>query len=111
MVETAVRTAELLDKHGISAAVINARFIKPLDKELLSDLCAGIKRIVTIEEGVLEGGFGSSVLEFAGKERFQGVKVARFGLPDKFIEHGSRSELFSKYNLTPAAICDVIIKG
>ncbi len=110
MVETAMDAAGLLDKNGVNTAVINARFIKPLDEELLSGICAGIKRIVTIEEGVLEGGFGSSVLEFVEKERFQGVRVTRFGLPDKFIEHGSRVGLFSKYNLTPAAICDVIIK-
>jgi len=110
MVEMAMDAAELLAKKGVNAAVINARFIKPLDAELLSGICNDIKRIVTLEEGVLEGGFGSGVLEFVEKGRFQGVKVTRFGLPDKFIEHGSRSELFSKYNLTPTAVCDEIIR-
>ena len=78
-------------------------------EELLSDLCMNTKRIVTIEDGVLEGGFGSAVLEFIEKTSIKGVKVRRIGLPDKFIEHGRRDELFSKYNLTPEAICDVII--
>lgn len=110
MVEMALKTALLLSRKKIDSAVINARFIKPLDEELLSDLCMNTRRIVTIEDGVLEGGFGSGVLEFIEKTSIKGVKVRRIGLPDKFIEHGKRDELFSKYNLTPEAICDVIIK-
>ncbi|MFA6321068.1 MAG: 1-deoxy-D-xylulose-5-phosphate synthase [Candidatus Omnitrophota bacterium] len=110
MVETALEIAELLEKKKIAATVVNARFIKPIDEELLSDLSAGVKKIVTIEEGVLDGGFGSSVLEFIEKSSIKGVKVRRIGLPARFIEHGKRKELFSKYNLTPDAICDVIIK-
>ena len=109
MVEMALKIAVLLSKKSIDSGVINARFIKPLDEELLSDLCINTKKIVTLEDGVLEGGFGSSVLEFIEKASMKGVKVRRIGLPDKFIEHGKRDELFSKYNLTPEAICDVII--
>ena len=108
-VETAVEAAELLSKKRIEATVVDARFIKPLDEELLSDICGGIKKVVTIEEGVLEGGFGSSVLEFIERTSMKGVTVRRVGLPPKFIEHGKREELFSKYNLTPTGICDVII--
>ncbi|MDD5427937.1 MAG: 1-deoxy-D-xylulose-5-phosphate synthase [Candidatus Omnitrophica bacterium] len=110
MVETAVETAELLAKKKIQATVVNARSIKPLDEEVLEKLSGDIKKIVTIEEGILEGGFGSSVLEFIEKSSIKGVKVRRIGLPARFIEHGRRQELFSKYNLTPDAICDVIIK-
>lgn len=110
MVDTAIEVALLLEKRNISAAIINARFIKPLDEETLTGLADGIKKIVTLEEGVLEGGFGSSVLEFVGKTPSKNVKIKRIGLPDIFIEHGRRNELFLKYNLTPAAICDVIIK-
>jgi 1-deoxy-D-xylulose-5-phosphate synthase len=61
-----------------------------------------------LEDGVLDGGFGSAVLEVLERESIKGVKVRRFGLPGIFIEHGKRAELFSKYNLTPDAICDVI---
>lgn len=110
MVDTAMEVALLLEKRNISAAIINARFIKPLDEEALAGLADGVKKIVTLEEGVLEGGFGSSVLEFVEKTPSKNVKIKRIGLPDIFIEHGRRNELFLKYNLTPAAICDVIIK-
>jgi 1-deoxy-D-xylulose-5-phosphate synthase len=89
--------------------VVNARFIKPLDMELLEKICHDVKRIVTIEEGVLEGGFGSAVLEFMERENIKGVRVRRIGLPDAFIEHGKREELFLKYNLTPQGVCDVIV--
>ncbi|MDO8526036.1 MAG: 1-deoxy-D-xylulose-5-phosphate synthase [Candidatus Omnitrophota bacterium] len=109
MVETAMRISALLAKKHFRATVVNARFIKPLDEELLSGICADIKRIVTIEEGILDGGFGSSVLEFIEKTSIKGLKVRRIGLPARFIEHGGRDELFLKYNLTPEAICDVII--
>ena len=109
MAETAVKTADLLAKKGVDCTVVNARFIKPLDEELLTKLCRDTKKIVTLEDGVLEGGFGSGVLEFVERSGIKDVKVRRIGLPDKFIEHGKRSELFSKYSLTPDVICDVII--
>ena len=108
--ETALETAVLLAKKKINAMVVNARFIKPLDEALIIDICRNIKKIVTIEDGVLDGGFGSALLELLEREAVRGVKVRRFGLPDRFIEHGRRGELFSKYNLTPRAICDVIMR-
>ncbi len=109
MADMALQIAALLSKNKVDAAVFNARFIKPLDEEALADISRDIKRIVTIEDGVLDGGFGSAVLEFIERSGLKGVKVRRIGLPDTFIEHGKRTELFSKYNLTPQAICDVII--
>ena len=110
MEETALQAASLLSKNKIEAMVVNARFLKPLDEGLLANICKNIKRIVTIEDGVLRGGFGASILEFIETANFKGLTVRRFGLPDKFIEHGKRRELFLKYDLTPDAICDVIIK-
>lgn len=109
MAEMALEVAAKLEKRKFQATVVNARFVKPLDEKLLSKLADDIKKIVTIEEGVLEGGFGSSVLEFIEKSSIKGIKIRRIGLPSRFIEHGKRKELFSKYNLTPDAICDVII--
>ncbi len=109
MAGMALETANLLQAKRVDAMVINARFIKPLDEDLLSAVCGDVKRIVTLEEGVLEGGFGSAVLEFIESAGIRGVKVKRIGLPGRFIEHGRRGELFLKYNLTPDAICDVII--
>lgn len=109
MAETALEIAELLSKKRVGAGVINARFINPIDEELFARVCGETKKIVTIEDGVLEGGFGSKLLEFMERSSIKGVKVRRFGLPGKFIEHGKRPELFLKYNLTPDAICDVIM--
>lgn len=110
MLDTALKLRDLLAKKSIDAAVINARFIKPIDEELLKTIFADIGRVVTLEDGVLNGGFGSAVLEFAEKSGLKDVKIRRFGLPDRFIEHGRREELFLKYDLTPGAICDVIIR-
>lgn len=109
MAGIAIDTAKLLEKKKINAMVVNARFIKPLDTELLVGIARDFKRIYTIEDGVLEGGFGSSVLELFEREGCSGNTVRRIGLPDKFIEHGKRNEILTKYNLTPDAICDVII--
>jgi len=108
MVSLGQETAALLENEGISAAVVNARFVKPLDKKLLEDLSKKIKRFITLEEGVIEGGFGSAVLEFLEEENIWDVEVKRIGLPSAFIEHGSREQLFRKYNLTPAGIAAVI---
>jgi 1-deoxy-D-xylulose-5-phosphate synthase len=110
MVQIAYDCAGILAKKGIDCGVINARFIKPLDKEVITQASAATKRIVTLEEGVLEGGFGSGVLEFIESSGIKDVKVKRIGLPGKFIEHGKRAELFLKYNLTPDAVCDVIMR-
>ena len=109
MLETALKTRDLLIKKGVDVGVVNARFVKPLDERLIAALLGDVKRIVTLEDGVLNGGFGSAVLEAAANVDIKSAKVRRFGLPDKFIEHGKRAELFSKYDLTPGAICDVII--
>jgi len=110
MAEMALGVAELLSKRRINAMVVNARFIKPLDKDMLEHVCKDIKKVITIEDGVLEGGFGSAVLEFIEREGLKDVAVRRIGLPDRFLEHGKRKELFAKYNLTPDGICDVIMR-
>jgi len=110
MTGLACEVAAALAKKKVDATVINARFVRPLDMETLQDVCTNIKRVVTIEDAVLEGGFGSAVLEFIERENIQGVKVRRIGLPGRFIEHGKTEELFQKYNLTPDAICAVIMK-
>jgi 1-deoxy-D-xylulose-5-phosphate synthase len=109
MAGTALKVSDLLLKKHITAAVINARFAKPIDRALLSEISSKTNKIVTLEDGVLDGGFGSAVLESLGELKLSGLKVKRFGLPDRFIEHGKKEELFAKYSLTPEAICDVIV--
>ncbi len=102
MVLASLEAADLLEKDGISCSVINARFLKPLDIDLLNDIKTKI--IFTVEEGVTNGGFGSAVQEILGKP------VYRIGLPDEFIPHGSRDILLEKYGLTPEGIADKIKK-
>ncbi len=110
MVLPSLEAAGILSSEGISAMVINARFVKPIDKDLFREILLKLKRIVSVEEGVLEGGFGSSILEFIEEEKIDDVKMERMGLPDKFIPHGRREFLLEKYNLTPQVIARTVKK-
>jgi len=83
--------------------VINARFVKPLDRELILKEAKKAERIVTVEEGVLEGGFGSAILELLTEEGLT-KPIKRLGFPSKFIEHGKRPDILEKYGLSPDKI-------
>ena len=89
--------AEELWRAGIAWQVINARFVKPLDERLILESARRTKRIVTVEENVLSGGFGSAVSELLHDNSEDGVELLRIGLPDQFIEHGSQAILRNKY--------------
>ncbi len=89
----ALQAAEALRLNGIVAGVINARFVKPLDAELILGAARRTGRIMTVEENVLQGGFGSAVLELLYDNTMQNVKVRRLGLPDHYIEQGSQAQL------------------
>jgi len=95
----AIEAAERLAKQGIQVEVVNARFIKPLDEEILHQLVNRNLPLFTVEEAVLQGGFGSSVLEFMQDHDYTGVSVNRMGIPDHFIEHGSVDELLDEIHL------------
>lgn len=110
MVSVAVKAADLLSSDGIEATVVNARFVKPLDKNMIEDVAGRIKKIVTLEEGVATGGFGSAILEFFERENIKDVRVERIGLPDHFIAHGKREELLKEYHLTADEICETVKK-
>ncbi|HUF03288.1 MAG TPA: 1-deoxy-D-xylulose-5-phosphate synthase [Aridibacter sp.] len=100
MVYPALEAAEALEKEGIDAAVINARFIKPLDSELILALAQSARIIFTVEEAYLAGGFGSAVLELLEANSMQdSVKVVRMGIPDRIITHGDAKLLRAKYGL------------
>ena len=92
-VHPALTAAKKLEELGISTAVINARFVKPLDTELILSLAERIGNVITVEDGVLMGGFGSSVLEALADAGVPGVQVTRLGIPDTFIEHGATAQL------------------
>jgi 1-deoxy-D-xylulose-5-phosphate synthase len=108
MVSVAIKAADLLSSEGIEATVINARFVKPLDKERIEEVVRRINKVVTLEEGVAAGGFGSAILEFFERENIKNIKIERMGLPDQFITHGRREELLKEYHLTADEICETI---
>ncbi|MGD9630035.1 MAG: 1-deoxy-D-xylulose-5-phosphate synthase [Pyrinomonadaceae bacterium] len=100
MVRDSVAAAEMLEKDGINATVVNARFVKPLDEELILSLLEDHRLIVTVEEAYLAGGFGSAVLELLEARGLQDkVKVVRMGVPDKIVTHGDPKLLLAKFGL------------
>lgn len=100
MVELARQAAGLLREKGISLHVINARFLKPLDEEMLLDLAERNMSILTVEEASLAGGFGSSVLEFYASRSIYGMRIKLMGIPDVFVEHGSVKHQREEVGLT-----------
>jgi len=104
MVDNCVKAAELLHNQGVEATVLNARFIKPLDEQAFRSLAKDVGIIVTVEDNVLAGGFGSAVLEYINSQNFNWVKILRLGLPDAFIEQGPRSALLTAYGLDAEGI-------
>jgi len=110
MASVAIKAADLLSSDGIEAMVINARFVKPLDKERIESVLGRINKIVTLEEGVASGGFGSAISEFAHNENIKNVNIKMFGLPDHFLVHGRREELLKEYHLTADELYETIKK-
>jgi 1-deoxy-D-xylulose-5-phosphate synthase len=106
-VQEALGAYQILRGKGIEAAVVNGRFIKPLDVELIAGLAGRFKHIITVEENVRQGGFGSAVLECLNEEGLSGVNVRRIGIADTFVEHGPQRVLRSKYGVDATAIVTV----
>ena len=107
MVEKAKEAAAILKEEGIEAAVVNMRFIKPLDTELLGEMARTKRLLITAEENVLAGGFGSAVAEYLADHGIE-VPLLRFGIPDRFIEQGTRRELLSLIGLQPDEMAERI---
>ncbi|MHB8105649.1 MAG: 1-deoxy-D-xylulose-5-phosphate synthase, partial [Dehalococcoidales bacterium] len=103
-VAPSLEAANKLASRGIEATVVNARFAKPLDKELTLDLADRIKNIITIEENVLTGGFGSCVTSLLRESGRNDITVKCIGIPDEFVEHGTQAILRAKYGLDAAGI-------
>lgn len=100
-IDMALDAADRLEKEGRSVRVVNARYIKPMDESMLHDIMKQGLPILTVEEAVLQGGFGSAVLEFAEENSYTSQWVRRMGVPDRFIEHGSVPKLWEEIGLTP----------
>jgi 1-deoxy-D-xylulose-5-phosphate synthase len=105
-VSEAMKAAGQLKEEGVSVAVINARFVKPLDKDLIREVAKKVKCLVTVEEGCRMGGFGSAVLEFLSEEECWDLPTKVLGLPDWYIEQGPQDLLREKYGLTADGIYD-----
>lgn len=103
MVQNAEEAAKILEEHHISAEIVNMRFVKPLDEELLRDIFKRFSKIVTLEDHQAQGGFGSAVAEFAIKERYKG-DIEIIGIIDQFIEHGTPAECHQMAEIDPASI-------
>lgn len=105
---TCVKAAEKLRAEGIELGVINARFAKPLDKSTLLRAVEQLPLVVTIEEGCLEGGFGSALLEAASSANLDTRNITRLGIPDRFVEHAERGEILADLGLDVAGICATV---
>ncbi|HTE84337.1 MAG TPA: transketolase C-terminal domain-containing protein, partial [Dehalococcoidia bacterium] len=109
MVFPALQAAARLSEYNVRAAVVNCRFVKPLDRHLLREVAAATPYILTAEENVLAGGFGSQVRAALDEDGLGSVRLACVGMPDQFVEHGSQSILRSKYGLTADALVERIL--
>jgi 1-deoxy-D-xylulose-5-phosphate synthase len=109
-VSDALKSQKILaDQKNIYSTIVNCRFVKPLDTELICGLAGKISRVITVEENVLQGGFGSAVLEAFADSGLTGIKTLRLGLPDAYIEHGPSSMLRSKYGIDAEAIVNAAV--
>jgi 1-deoxy-D-xylulose-5-phosphate synthase len=100
----ALNAADQLRQEGIHVRVVNARFVKPLDQALLIETARSLKKIITVEENVLMGGFGSAVLELLEQNGIHDVQVKRLGIDDEFVVHATQAELRSLYGIDEAGI-------
>jgi len=103
-VHPALSAARKLENEGIRVKVINARFIKPLDSELILHTATSVSKILTIEENVLDGGFGSALLELLNENGMTGLTVRRLGIRDEFVQHATQAELRARYGLDEEGI-------
>lgn len=110
MVAKAQNIAEILESKGIDAEVINARFIKPLDKETIIKSIEKTENVITIEDGTIEGGLGTVIEELILEENLKNVKFKKFGYPDRFIKHGKTEEIEDIFGLTEKNIVEYVEK-
>ena len=104
----AIAASQILAERGIHVGVINARFVKPLDTQTILEPLRQGHFLVTVEEGMLVGGFGSAVLEAASAEHLDTRRLRRIGIPDMYIEHGERDELLANLGLNVQGIVETV---
>ncbi|PDO10877.1 MAG: 1-deoxy-D-xylulose-5-phosphate synthase [Candidatus Reconcilbacillus cellulovorans] len=111
MVALALEAAERLERQGVTAEVINARFLKPLDEAMLMELAERGMEIIAVEEGVRLGGFGSAVLEFLADRELWTTRVRSIAVPDRFVDHGSIAEQRAEVGLTVDRIVETVLRA
>ncbi|MDI6779190.1 MAG: 1-deoxy-D-xylulose-5-phosphate synthase [Bacteroidota bacterium] len=109
MVTHSLQAAEILSEQGIDCEIVNMRFVKPLDEQLLSNLFKRFNRIITVEEGCIKGGFGSSVLEFISQNNINNLSVMNLGIDDSFVTQGSPQQLYELLKLDPKGIAESVL--
>lgn len=110
MVDRAVEISNILEKQGKDAEVINARFLKPLDKDNILKSITKTKNIITIEDNILKGGLGSNIEELILENGLENIEFKKYGYPDEFVKHGSVSEIEEKYGLNANQIAKDILE-
>jgi 1-deoxy-D-xylulose-5-phosphate synthase len=108
MVAPSLQAAAALAHEGIECEVVNMRFVKPLDEDLLKDIVSRLKNIVTVENNAVLGGFGSAVSEFVAAHGHSGTRVTMHGIGDRFVDHGSPAELADELGLDGPGIAEAI---
>jgi 1-deoxy-D-xylulose-5-phosphate synthase len=103
-----MKAQSILKKNGVSATVIDSRFVKPLDVDMIASFAQKIPRIITVEENVRQGGFGSAVIECLNDQGINDFSLIRLGIPDVFVEHGSQKILRSKYGIDSDGIINAV---
>ena len=109
-VQPALEAARRLREEGIDATVVNCRFVKPLDGDLLARVALATGRVLTVEENVLAGGFGSAVLEMLETKGLTGIDIKRLGIPDEFVEHATQAEMRRHYGIDAEGILEAARK-
>jgi 1-deoxy-D-xylulose-5-phosphate synthase len=105
-----IKAHSILSKNGISATVVDCRFVKPLDVDMIASLVKKIPRVITVEENVRQGGFGSAVIECLSDQGLNNFSLMRLGIPDVFVEHGSQDLLRSKFGIDSNGIINAAQK-
>ncbi len=107
-VQNALKAATLLEEEGISAEVVNMRFVKPIDADLIEELARRFNYFVTVEDNTIRGGFGSAVAECLASKQITDVRLKIHGIPDRFIDHGTPDELYREVGIDPQGIANVV---
>lgn len=110
MVDRACEVLKILEKEDINAEIINARFLKPIDKKTIISSITKTKRVITIEDNIIKGGLGSQVEDIINEEKLEGIHLKKFGYPDEFIKHGSVGEIEKKYGLDAESLAKNVKK-